>query len=169
MGRHRMMPSFSLNDKFQKKGKDKMKKYSHLKIIDAKYKAGDDIDFGTVIGELKTEDEKGNIIYYTNDEFDSCPTFLKTDKSVLDLLFNNNPEDEETIQKLLENSINTDFEYESLLSDKENPLFLVYRYLAYLVRSEKDKTEQFIKDTSGKYIDEITIPKCDIEEDMEDE
>lgn len=146
-----------------------MKKYSHLKIIDAKYKAGDDIDFGTVIGELKAEDEKGNIIYYTNDEFDGCPTFLKTDKSVLDLLFNNNPEDEETIQKLLENSINTDFEYESLLSDKENPLFLVYRYLAYLVRSEKDKTEQFIKDTSGKYIDEITIPKCDIEEDMEDE
>lgn len=146
-----------------------MKKYSHLKIIDAKYKAGDDIDFGTVIGELKAEDEKGNIIYYTNDEFDGCPTFLKTDKSVLDLLFNNNPEDEETIQKLLENSINTDFEYESLLSDKENPLFLVYRYLAYLVRSDKDKTEQFIKDTSGKYIDEITIPKCDIEEDMEDE
>lgn len=146
-----------------------MKKYSHLKIIDAKYKAGDDIDFGTVIGELKAEDEKGNIIYYTNDEFDGCPTFLKTDKSVLDLLFNNNPEDEERIQKLLENSINTDFEYESLLSDKENPLFLVYRYLAYLVRSEKDKTEQFINDTSGKYIDEITIPKCDIEEDMEDE
>lgn len=146
-----------------------MKKYSHLKIIDAKYKAGDDIDFGTVIGELKAEDEKGNIIYYTNDEFDGCPTFLKTDKSVLDLLFNNNPEDEETIQKLLENSINTDFEYESLLSDKENPLFLVYRYLAYLVRSEKDKTEQFINDTIGKYIDETTIPKCDIEEDMEDE
>lgn len=146
-----------------------MKKYSHLKIIDAKYKAGDDIDFGTVIGELKAEDEKGNIIYYTNDEFDGCPTFLKTDKSVLNLLFNNNPEDEEAIQKLLENSINTDFEYESLLSDKENPLFLVYRYLAYLVRSDKDKTEQFIKDTSGKYIDEIIIPNCDIEEDMEDE
>lgn len=146
-----------------------MKKYSHLKIIDAKYKAGNDIDFGTVIGELKAEDGKGNIIYYTNDEFDGCPTFLKTDKSVLDLLFNNNPEDEETIQKLLENSINTDFEYESLLSDKENPLFLVYRYLAYLVRSDKDKTEQFINDTIGKYIDEITIPKCDIEEDMEDE
>lgn len=146
-----------------------MKKYSHLKIIDAKYKAGDDIDFGTVIGELKAEDGKGNIIYYTNDEFDGCPTFLKTDKSVLDMLFNNNPEDEETIQKLLENSINTDFEYESLLSDKENPLFLVYRYLAYLVRSEKDKTEQFINDTSEKYIDEITIPKCDIEEDIDDE
>ena len=146
-----------------------MKKYSHLKIIDAKCKAGDDIDFGTVIGEIKTENEKGNIIYYTNDEFDSCPTFLKTDKSVLDLLFNNNPEDEEQIQNLLENSINTDFEYESLLSDKENPLFLVYRYLAYLVRSEKDETEQFIKDTIGKYIDEITIPECDIEEGMEDE
>ena len=107
-----------------------MKKYSHMKIIDAKCKAGDDIDFGTVIGELKVEDEKGNIVYYTNDEFDSCPTFLKTDKSVLDMLFNNNPEDEEKIQNLLENSINTDFEYENLLSDKENPLFLVYRYLA---------------------------------------
>lgn len=145
------------------------KEMSHLKIIDAKYKAGDDIDFGTVIGELKVEDEKGNIIYYTNDEFDSCPTFLKTDKSVLDMLFNNNPEDEEKIQDLLDNSINNVFEYEPLLSDKENPLFPVYRYLAYLVRSEKDKTEQFIKNTIGKYIDEITIPKCDIEEDMEDE
>lgn len=146
-----------------------MKKYSHMKIIDAKCKAGDDIDFGTVIGELKVEDEKGNIVYYTNDEFDSCPTFLKTDKSVLDMLFNNNPEDEEKIQNLLENSINTDFEYESLLLDKGNPLFLVYRYLAYLVRSENEETEQFIKNTIGKYIDEITIPKCDIEEDMEDE
>ena len=70
---------------------------------------------------------------------------------------------------MLENSINTDFEYENFLSDKENPLFLVYRYLAYLVRSEKEETEQFIKNTIGKYIDEITIPKCDIEEDMEDE
>lgn len=50
---------------------------SHLKIIDAKYKAGDDIDFGTVIGELKVEDEKGNIIYYTNDEFDSLPDIFK--------------------------------------------------------------------------------------------
>ena len=116
------------------------KEMSHLKIIDAKYKAGDDIDFGTVIGELKVEDEKGNIIYYTNDEFDSCTTFLKTDKSVLDMLFNNNPEDEEKIQDLLDNSINNVFEYETLLSDKENPLFLVYRYLTYLVRSEKDKT-----------------------------
>ena len=163
------MSSFSLEDKVQQKGKEKMKKYSHMKIIDAKCKAGDDIDFGTVIGELKVEDEKGNIVYYTNDEFDSCPTFLKTDKSVLDMLFNNNPEDEEKIQDLLDNSINTDFEYESLLSDKGNPLLLVYRYLAYLVRSEKDKTEQFIKNTIGKYIDEITIPKCDIEEDMEDE
>lgn len=56
------------------------KEMSHLKIIDAKYKAGDDIDFGTVIGELKVEDEKGNIIYYTNDEFDSCPTFQKMKK-----------------------------------------------------------------------------------------
>lgn len=145
------------------------KEMSHLKIIDAKYKAGDDIDFGTVIGELKVEDEKGNIIYYTNDEFDSRPTFLKTDKSVLDMLFNNNPEDEEKIQDLLDNSINNVFEYEPLLSDKENPLLLVYRYLTYLVRSEKDKTEQLIKNTIGKYIDEITIPKCDIEEDMEDE
>ena len=145
------------------------KEMSHLKIIDAKYKAGDDIDFGTVIGELKVEDEKGNIIYYTNDKFDSCPTFLKTDKSVLDMLFNNNPEDEEKIQDLHDNSINTDFEYETLLSNKKNPLLLVYRYLTYLVRSEKDKTEQFIKNTIGKYLDEITIPKCDIEEDMEDE
>ena len=85
------------------------------------------------------------------------------------MLFNNNPEDEEKIQDLLENSINTDFEYENLLSDKGNPLFLVYRYLAYLVRSEKEEAEQFIKNTIGKYIDEITIPKCDIEEDMEDE
>lgn len=128
------------------------KEMSHLKIIDAKYKAGDDIDFGTVIGELKVEDEKGNIIYYTNDEFDSCPTFLKTDKSVLDMLFNNNPEDEEKIQDLLDNSINNVFEYETLLSDKENPLFLVYRYLTYLVRSEKDKTEQFIKKLSGNIL-----------------
>ena len=48
---------------------------SHLKIIHAKYKARNDIDFTTIIGELKVEDEKGNIVYYTNDEFDSCPTF----------------------------------------------------------------------------------------------
>ena len=53
----------------------------------------------------------------------------------------------EKIQDLLENSINTDFEYENFLSDKENPLFIVYRYLAYLVRFEKDKESK----TTRKY------------------
>lgn len=97
------------------------------------------------------------------------PTFLKTKTSVLDLLASNNEEDQDKIQQLLDHPINKQFEYEEILSNKRSSLYLVYRYLTYLVRSEKEDTEKFTQETIGKYLDEIVIPKSDIEEDMEEE
>lgn len=147
-----------------------MKKENRLKIINARYKIGEesfDMGFASVIGELKVEDKEGNIIYYTSDEFNGKPEFLKTKKSVLKMLADNDPDDEEKIQELLDNPINDVFEYEELLSKKEDPLYLVYKYLTYIVRADIKDVKKFIKETKGKYLDEIIIPKCDIEEDME--
>lgn len=142
----------------------------HLKIISAKYRIPEeDYGFTPVVGEVELEDEKGKRVFYTNDEFDGMLTFLKTKNSVLDLLANNNEEDEEKIQELLDHPINKHFEYEEILSNKRSSLYLAYRYLTYLVRSEKEDTKKFIQNTVGKYLDEIAIPKSDIEEDVEEE
>lgn len=142
----------------------------HWKIISARYRISEeDLGFSPVVGEVEFEDENGKRVFYTNDEFDGMPTFLKTKTSVLDLLANNNEEDQDKIQELLDHPINKQFEYEQILSNKRSSLHLVYRYLTYLVRSEKEDTEKFIQETIGKYLDEIVIPKTDIEEGMEDE
>ena len=155
---------FSIN----KRGKYMASK--HWKIISARYRISEeDLGFAPVVGEIELENENGKRAFYTNDEFDGMPTFLKTKTSVLDLLASNNEEDQDKIQQLLDHPINKQFEYEEILSNKRSSLYLVYRYLTYLVRSEKEDTEKFTQETIGKYLDEIVIPKSDIEEDMEEE
>ncbi len=144
-----------------------MSNQNHLQILQARYVISDEsFEFGLVLGELKVKTQENNIIYFTDVEFDSRPIFLKTKRSVLNKLSKEEAYDTDEMQALFDKKLNEDSEYESILSKKDDPYYLVYRYLTYLTRSEKEEADKFIIETTGKYLDEITIPLSDIEADM---
>lgn len=148
-----------------------MENFNHLKIVSADYRIGDtgfamNMGIGLVVGEVQLQDTEGNTFFYTNDEYDSRPTFIKTKESVLEMLALENECDKDKIQELLERPLIDKYEYSEVLEDKNNPLYLIFCYLTYLVQADEESTKAFIQNTVGKYLDEIEIPMDEIIDDI---
>lgn len=148
-----------------------MENFNHLKIVSADYRIGDtgfamNMGIGLVVGEVQLQDAEGNTFFYTNDEYDSRPTFIKTKESVLEMLALENECDKDKIQELLERPLIDKYEYSEVLEDKNNPLYLIFCYLTYLVQADEESTKAFIQNTVGKYLDEIEIPMDEIIDDI---
>ena len=116
---------------------------------------------GPVIAEakVKSDDEE---FYMSLAEVDGIPNFFKTKESTYEMQLNQEMTDEE-VEVLQENYIKTE-DYEEILSNKDSEWYSLFRYLIYIVRSDWDECERFLKETSGKYLDEIEVPFCDLEE-----
>ena len=145
-----------------------MVKQKHLKIISARYVYCDWM-FSHVVGEVEIEDEKGKRYFFTDDEFDGMPTFLKTKTSVLDTLFEEKNDDEEKIQTILSKPYIQSNDYWEILDKKSSPNYQLFRYIIYLVTESVENADKFIKNTVGKYIDEIEIPKSETEIEKEED
>lgn len=148
-----------------------MENFNHLKIVSADYRIGDtgfamNMGIGLVVGEVQLQDAEENTFFYTNDEYDSRPTFIKTKESVLEMLALENECDKDKIQELLEHHLIDKYEYSEVLEDKNNPLYLIFCYLTYLVQADEESTKAFIQNTVGKYLDEIEIPMDEIIDDI---
>ena len=148
-----------------------MENFNHLKIVSADYRIGDtgfamNMGIGLVVGEVQLQDAEGNTFFYTNDEYDSRPTFIKTKESVLEMLALENECDKDKIQELLEHPLIDKYEYSEVLEDKDNPLYFIFCYLTYLVQADEESTKTFIQNTVGKYLDEIEIPMDEIIDDI---
>ncbi len=143
-----------------------MKSNKHLKIVSAQYKLGNCPMTSNVIGEVQLEDEKGKNVFYTNSEFDSMPCFMKTKDSIIDMLIDEKEEDTERIEELTNNG-ESFLDYDELTEMRKTTKYYIYMYLTYLVRSSIEDADQFIKDTVGKYFDEIEIPEFHDEDEEE--
>lgn len=142
-----------------------MKSNKHLKIVSAQYKIGNCM-MSNVVGEVQLEDEKGKIVFYTNSEVDSMPCFMKTKDSIIDMIVDEKEEDEERIAELTNNG-ESFLDYDDLSEMRKTTKYYIYMYLTYLVRASVEDADQFIKDTVGKYLDEIEIPEYHDEDEEE--
>lgn len=139
-----------------------MKRYL---IEEAKYGVGNGgIACGPVdapiVGEVKIRVE-GETIFYTLAEACGLPNFYISDESYFKKLLDMDV-DEEEIEKINEHFVATG-DYDEIEENREKEWYEIYRYLVYVVRSDYDACDQFIEETQGKYLDEITIPDAEWE------
>ena len=122
---------------------------------------------GPVIAEIRLSDESSSEFYLSLVEVDGIANWFRTDRSTIDELLSED-NNESLFDYLNDNSLPLG-EYGEVLDEKEDELYQAYRYLIYLVRCEMDETEPFIQATAGKYLDEIEVPMCDVEEELLEE
>lgn len=109
--------------------------------------------------------KKGKPIFFTITECDGMPMIFKTSTSVFDWWMDQDTYSDE-LDKLQEaGSLYGSDSYSDLFDDHDGiECFEGLRYLIYLVRASWEEMESFIAQTKGKFLDEIEIPKSDVEE-----
>ena len=125
---------------------------------------------GNVIAEVKVRDtETGEEKYFVDEEAFGTVNICMTTESIFDKLMSQ-PEDDDFWDWLNNEALVLSYsdygDFYSELGDSEQDK--LYRYLIYIVRAEEENLEEFMEAQKGKYIDEITIPKTDVEEEMEE-
>lgn len=110
-----------------------------------------------MVGEVELEDEKGKRVFYTNSEADGFPCFIKSKKSVMETLLDNSDENDDAVIQLTNNA--DSMEYFELTEMRKSTKYYIYQYLTHLVVSNIEESDRFMKETVGKYLDEIEIPE----------
>lgn len=146
-----------------------MPKTKQYQIINARvevYSGGPDPAIIVAEVELMPQTAKGKPVFYTLSEVDGMPAFYKTKESVFDRFMDPTEDDFSDIVNK-----HTLYEGESYADFFENhkgiECYEGLRYLIYIMRADWDTTKAFIKKTKGKLLNEIEIPKSDVEEDWE--
>ena len=132
-------------------------------IEEARYGVGDGgIACGPVdapiVGEVKIVVD-GKRIFYTLAEACGLPNFYISDESYFEKFLDMDL-DEDEIETINEYFVETGDYYE-IEDNKDEEWFDIYRYLIYVVRADYDACDRFIKETKGKYLDEIMIPEAE--------
>ena len=149
---------------------NKMEK--HLLITSARYEVTDGgmacgPVSGSVIAEVGFRTPDGEEFFISCAEVMGIPNFYKTERSVIDeevKVENSGGEfDEEFKDYLMNCFIDGIGEYDEIFENRDPEWFTILRYLIYIVGNDCDETDAFIKDTVGKYLDEIDIPVSSIE------
>lgn len=125
---------------------------------------------GVVVAEVELQGDGGETLFLSLAEFEGIPNMYRTPASVFEKHFEN-PVDESFFEELNKKYYIPDFgcSYGEFFGCSDHELFDEWRYLVYIVRSDWDEIDRFKKATVGKWIDEIEIPKCDIEEEWEED
>ena len=120
---------------------------------------------GPIVAEAKVREDNGESFYLSLAEVDGCPNFFKTEESTYDMQVSMDMTEEDA-DRLNEDYLPLGL-YENLLelSEEEDEMYPLYRYLMYIIRADCGECERFQKETEGKYLDEFEIPMCDLEED----
>lgn len=127
---------------------------------------------GPVVAEAKVKDDNNEIFYLSLAEVDGFPNFFQTAESTYDMQVSQEMTDED-IDYLNDNYVDSDVEgdYNNLfeMTEEDEELLPLLKYLTYIVRADWDECKRFQEETKGKYVDEIEIPMCDLEEEYLDE
>lgn len=127
---------------------------------------------GPVVAEVKVKDNNDKVFYLSLAEVDGFPNFFQTTESTYDMQVSQEMTDED-VDYLNDNYIDADVEgdYNNLfeMTEEDEELLPLLKYLTYIVRSDWDECKRYQKETKGKYLDEIEIPICDLEEEYLEE
>ena len=125
---------------------------------------------GTINVSLNVKtDEKS--FWITNSELTGIPNFYLTDDDIFDKLIKSDISDDfiEFINdKFIDNFEGISLgDYDNILSsikeNVENPAGALIRYIILLTRCPEENINDIISIAKGNFIDDIDIPKCDIE------
>lgn len=118
---------------------------------------------GSISVEARITTDKGEEFYMVLSETEGIPDIFKSPISLLDRIM-----DDEYDESWAEYHMDVG-EYDEIFEAKDPEWFDLFRYLIYIVSADEEDGERFIKKTTGKYLDEITIPKSVVEEELEEE
>lgn len=117
---------------------------------------------------------EGDKTYWvTNSEFTGIPSFYVTQEDIFDKI---GDIDDEEFAEYLNNKYINEYEgislgeydeiFDSIKNNSGNPAVSLIRYIILLTRCPMDSVEEIVNLAKGKYIDEVEIPKSDIEKDL---
>lgn len=119
---------------------------------------------GPVIAELLLQDEEGKSSYHILAEVEGIPHFYDPDRSCIDGMLEFDNDTFEYVNTFYDDEID---DYEMIFdADHEEETIKIRRYLIYMVRASWDDVDTYKQETVGKYLDEIEIPNCDLENDF---
>lgn len=122
---------------------------------------------GPVVTEVKVIKDGTETFYMSLAEVDGCPNFFITSESTYEMQVTGDMSDEQ-IESLNDCCISTD-DYEEIFETEDSEWLPLYKYLIYIVRTNREDCKAFIAESTGKYIDEIDVPMSDIEEEYLEE
>ena len=130
---------------------------------------------GNVVVTVQFRDE-GKTQWLSLVEVDGIPNVFLCEKDVHDELIKEDLDDEIFTNYLNDHAIeefngielSEDYfdTFNCIVEDPDNPAIPLIKYLISLVRCEMDDVEGLISMARGKYVDELTIPVSDVEEDF---
>ncbi len=151
-----------------------LEQHGRLFIVSARCGVGDDgiacgPVSGPIVAEVKVREEGGGEFFMSLAEVEGIPNFVKTPVSTFDFQKNMNM-DPEMLQLIRDNNIQFDDSvYSAVFEHPEYAYYDLYRYLIFLVRAGLDEVDEFLpKEEVNRYLDEIEIPKSDVEEEYEE-
>ena len=144
-------------------------KDTKYQIVNARveaYSGGPDAPI--LVAEVELKPFNGVPFFYTIIECEGFPMIYKTEQSVFDWWMN--PDEHESELDDLQDAgpVYEGESYDELFEDHKGiECYEGLRYLIYVMRTGWDNAKAFIESTKGKNLDEIEIPKSDVEEDWE--
>lgn len=126
---------------------------------------------GPIVSEVKFESDKGTTFYTSLTEVEGTPMFFRTEESYYVGQVEEDygeKDEEEFYSELNAHSIGDFCDYEELFfalhyGEDQDEMFEIYKLLVYLVRSDWDETDDFSRKVVGRWLDEIIIPRTDLE------
>lgn len=115
---------------------------------------------GPVVAEAKIKTDLGEVFYLSLAEVMGIPNFYKTEKSIYDILVN---EDDDAIEAIQEKFVDTG-DYNDIFKKQDEEWYQLYRFLIFIVRVDWEEFEKYNDAKVDKYIDEMYIPASDVEE-----
>lgn len=113
------------------------------------------------MAEAKVRMDSGEIFYMMLTELEGIPNFFRSPESIYDL-YRDPDVDEEVLEGLMKYFVDTG-DYDEIFEVRDPEWLLLYRYLIYIIRTEKHIHEHFMHLTCGQWLDEIGVPVSDIE------
>lgn len=120
---------------------------------------------GPVVAEAKIKTDLGEVFYLSLAEVMGIPNFYKTEKSIYDILVN---EDDDAIEAIQEKFVDTG-DYNDIFKKQDEEWYQLYRFLIFIVRVDWEEFEKYNDAKVDKYIDEMYIPASDVEEEYLEE
>jgi hypothetical protein len=118
---------------------------------------------GNVGAEAHVRDEEGKEYYVSLVEVTGIPNFYKSQDDILNELVDPDVNDQDRIDEL--NKLEMDAgDYDSIFAKKDPKWFPLYKFLTYIVRADQEEFDKYNGAKIGKYLDEMDLPKSDVEE-----